>query len=106
MTQLLSASVAYDFTCPVPEPICDFLLAAFRFPESDIAVQRRRRPTSAECISRLLETSELLQERVLIEARGVAGSTAACDSDMRAGNAKRPAPGVSDRQRTRTKQGD
>lgn len=88
------------------EPICDFLLAAFRFPESDIAVQRRRRPTSAECISRLLETSELLQERVLIEARGVAGSTAACDSDMRAGNAKRPAPGVSDRQRTRTKQGD
>ncbi|KAJ4859224.1 protein kinase domain-containing protein [Trichoderma breve] len=54
-----------DYYPNLGEPLCDFLIAAFRFPDSEMASQRRIRPTSAE-VSILING----QHRMLMSNRG------------------------------------
>ncbi|KAL7782966.1 kinase-like domain-containing protein [Trichoderma afarasin] len=87
------------------EPLCDFLIAAFRFPESEMASQRRSRPTSAECVDMIVEKSELLKERLAVEAEMAAEATTATPETnytIQSGYTyKRPAPDAYERPRKR-----
>ncbi|KAL6832286.1 kinase-like domain-containing protein [Trichoderma camerunense] len=78
------------------EPLCDFLIAAFRFPDSEIASQRRSRPTSAECVDMIVKKSELLKERLAMEVGMAAEATATTPETnytIQSGHTKkRPAP--------------
>lgn len=65
------------------------MTAAFRFPDSEIAAQRRIRPTSAECVDLVVANSKLLKERMAREAKI---ATEATNDTIQAVNAnKRPA---------------
>ncbi|KAL7912643.1 kinase-like domain-containing protein [Trichoderma velutinum] len=81
------------------EPLCDFLIAAFRFPDSEIVSQRRSRPTSTECVELIVDKSDLLKERLAREAKvaaeataNTATTTAFNDTIQNMHTNKRPAP--------------